>query len=209
MFYCHVVQYCCSGRPCVCPVSLLGCSFRGRVLMGGCCRILFARVSLVVFMIGGGRFVRSWVILKPGYGAVETSTQAAAPGPCGGGCSHHCRGECNEADEGVNVLFHKDGVNGERHDKQVLCPLLVEQNITIIDWIIWTLLAHKRVLNHLFSVKTCQLEIPLFFVFSIYFFHLVFSFFVFLYIYPKAAMIQFAWLSWTCSNSHCYCYWPV
>lgn len=90
----------CFGWPCVCPVSLLGCSFRGWVLMGGCCRILFARVSLVVFMIGGRGFVRSWVILKPGYGAVETSTQAAALGPCGCGRSYHCRGKYKEADEG-------------------------------------------------------------------------------------------------------------
>lgn len=104
VFYNHVAQYCCFDWPCVCPVSLLICSFRGRVLMGGCCRILLGRVSLVVFMIGGWGFVRSWFILKPGYGAMEASTQAAALGLCGCGCSYHCRRKYKEAHEGKCII---------------------------------------------------------------------------------------------------------
>lgn len=83
-------------RPGVWPGSLLSCWVRCGVFLGRCRCVLFVRLSLVVFVVGGGwwggRFVRFGFILEPQCGAVEASSQAAAPGFWRCWCSYHCSG---------------------------------------------------------------------------------------------------------------------
>lgn len=107
---CLFVGYFSVDQPGVWPGILCSCRFGCRVLVGGCCRVLIGRVNLVVFMVGGGwggggGFVRSGFILKPGCSAVEAPSQAAALGVCGCGRSYHCRIKYTESDKGRMYYF--------------------------------------------------------------------------------------------------------